>query len=160
MNLGNKIKSLRLKAGLTQEMLANKTFEENVEFLHQQLAVTTDKAKIYNFLAHVYHHRMVSDSSKVSTYVRKALTLNPNIKNCQWLLQKAEGAAARDWNVKNHCVVIDFYKKLVKDNPEELYNYLELIKCYDKMLAVLEEAFGFTEGELIDVVVAKRTTYK
>lgn len=194
MNLGNKIKALRLKAGLTQEMLANafgvsyqtiskwennvcapdiemlprisiyfgtsidelfdltadekfhrienmldfehelpnKTFEEAVEFLQQQLETTADKAKIYNFLAHVYHHRMVSDSSKVSMYVKKALILNPNIKNCQWLLQKAEGATARDWNVKNHSTIIDFYKELVKDNPEELYNYLELM---DNLLA-------------------------
>lgn len=194
MNLGNKIKSLRLKAGLTQEMLANafgvsyqtiskwennicapdiemlprisiyfgtsidelfdltadekfhriekmldlehelpnKTFEEAVEFLHQQLEITADKAKIFNFLAHVYHHRMVSDSLKVSVYAKKALTLNPRFKNCQWLLQKAEGATARDWNVKNHSAIIDFYKELVKDNPGELYNYLELM---DNLLA-------------------------
>lgn len=189
MNLGNKIKTLRLKAGLTQEMLANafnvsyqtiskwennvcapdiemlprisiyfgisidelfdltveekfhrienlldfehelpnKTFDESVDFLHQQLETTADKARIYNFLAHVYHHRIVSDSSKVSTYVKKALMLNPNIKNCQWLLQKAEGAAARDWNIKNHNNIIDFYKELVKNNPKALYNYLELL---------------------------------
>ena len=194
MKLGNKIKALRLKAGLTQEMLANafgvsyqtiskwennvcapdiemlprisiyfgisidelfdltadekfhrienlldfehelpnKTFEEAVDFLHQQLETTADKAKVYNFLAHVYHHRMVSDSSKVSMYVKKALTLNPNIVNCQWLLQKAEGATARDWNIKNHSTIIDFYKELVKDNPEILYNYLQLM---DNLLA-------------------------
>ncbi len=194
MNLGNKIKALRLKAGLTQEMLANefgvtyqtiskwendvcapdiemlprisiyfgisidelfdltadekfhrienmldfehelpnKTFEEAIEFLQQQLEITEDKARVYNFLAHVYHHRMVSDSLKVSMYVRKALILNPDIKNCQWLLQKAEGAIAREWNVKNHSAIIDFYKGLVRDNPEELYNYLELM---DNLLA-------------------------
>lgn len=194
MNLGNKIKALRLKAGLTQEMLANafgvsyqtiskwennicapdiemlprisiyfgtsidelfdltadekfyrienmldfehelpnKTFDEAVEFLHQQLEIAADKARIYNFLAHVYHHRMVSDSSKVSMYVKKALTINPHLMNCQWLLQKAEGATARAWNVKNHSAIIDFYKELVKDNPGELYNYLELM---DNLLA-------------------------
>ena len=189
MNIGNKIKTLRLKAGLTQEMMANafgisyqtiskwennvcapdiemlprisiyfgisidelfdltagekfhrienmldfehelpnKTFEETVEFLHQQLEITSDKARIYNFLAHVYHHRMVSDSAKISKYVRKALAIKPSIDNCQWLLQKAEGATARDWNVKNHNTTIDFYKEIVQDNPGELYNYLELI---------------------------------
>lgn len=189
MNLGYKIKALRLKAGLTQEMLANifgvsfqtiskwennvctpdiemlpriavyfgvsidelfdltvdekfhrienmldyerelpnKTFEEIVEFLYQQLPVTSDQAKIYNFLAHVYHHRMASDSLKVSKYARKALTLNPHTMNCQWLLRKAEGAAARDWKARNHSSVIDFYKELVKENPKELHNYLELM---------------------------------
>lgn len=194
MDLGNKMKTLRLKAGLTQEMLAkafgvsfqtiskwennvcapdiemlpkisiyfgvtidelfdltseekfqriesmldmehelpSNTFAETVDFLQQQLEATADKARIYNFLAHVYHHRMVSDSAKVSKYARKALFLQPDMKNCQWLLQKAEGAAARDWNVKNHSNVIDFYKELVKTHPQELYNYLELM---DNLLA-------------------------
>lgn len=194
MNLGNKIRTLRLRAGCTQEMLANafgvsyqtiskwennvcapdiemlpqisiyfgisidelfdltadekfhrienmldmehelpsKTFDETIEFLHQQLENTANKSKIYNFLAHVYHHRMMSDSSKVSMYAKKALLLEPKIKNCQWLLQKAEGATARDWNVKNHSNIIDFYKELVNNNPKELYNYLELI---DNLLA-------------------------
>lgn len=194
MNLGNKIKVLRLKAGMTQEMLANafgvsyqtiskwennvcapdiemlprisiyfgisidelfdlsaeerirrienmldfeqelpnKTFEENVEFLQQQLDTAEDKSKFYNLLAQVYHHRMMSDSAKVSNYVRKALQINPLLDNCQWLLQKAEGAVARDWNVKNHSGVIDFYKELVKKNPEISNYYLELM---DNLLA-------------------------
>ena len=56
-----------------EQEISNKTFEETVSFLQQQLEVTTDKAKIYNFLAHVYHHRMDSDSVKVSMYAKKAL---------------------------------------------------------------------------------------
>lgn len=188
MDLGNKIKSLRLKAGLTQEMLAsvlgvsfqtiskwennvcapdiemlprisiyfgisidelfdltaddkicriekmldfeqelpNKTFDEYVEFLHSQLSTTTSKAKIYGLLARLYHHRMNSDSFKVSLYTKKALKLDPR-KSYQWLLQKAEGAVARDWNIKNHHEIIDFYKQLIHDYPNELYNYLELM---------------------------------
>jgi len=194
MELGIKIKTLRLRAGLTQEMLAEElgvsfqtiskwensvcapdismlpklsvyfgvtidelfdltaeqrlhriekmldmeqelphsTFAETVDFLNEQLEGEGDKARIYSFLARVYHHRIMSDSEKVSKYARKALKVNAGLKDCQWLLQKTEGAVARDWNIKNHHGVISFYKKLVKDNPKDLYNYLELI---DNLLA-------------------------
>lgn len=206
MNLGSKIRALRLKAGITQEILANefgvsfqtiskwennvcapdiemlprisiyfgisidelfdltadeklhrienmldmehelpnKTFEENIEFLHQQLELTDNAPKIYDFLAHMYHHRMISDSEKVSKYAKKALTMQPGISDCQWLLQKAEGATSRDWIVKNHSGIIEFYKELVNANPEELYNYLELM---DNLLADnrTEEASKYLE---------------
>lgn len=194
MELGNKIKSLRLRAGLTQEMLAEElgvsfqsiskwensictpdismlpklsvffgvtidelfdltteqrlnriehmldmeqelphsTFVETIDFLMEQLDGECDKARIYSFLAHVYHHRIMSDCGKVEKYAHKALRLRPQIKDCQWLLQKASGAAARDFNIKNHYRIISFYKDLVKKNPQASYNYLELI---DNLLA-------------------------
>ena len=34
--------------------------------------------------------------------------------------------------------------------------YDEAIKCYDKILVVLEEYFGFTEGEPVDVIIEKK----
>lgn len=194
MELGNKIKSLRLRAGLTQEMLAEElgvsfqtiskwensvcapdismlpklsvyfgvtidelfdltteqrlhrienmldmeqelphsTFVETEEFLLGLLEGDCDKARINSFLAHLYHHRVLSDCEKVDKYARKAMKLRPDIKGCQWLLQKTEGAVAVDWNVKNHHKVIDFYKELIKDNPKVSRNYLELM---DNLLA-------------------------
>lgn len=194
MELGNKIKTLRLKAGLTQEMLAEElgvsfqtiskwensicapdismlpklsvffgvtidelfdltieqrlyriekmiemgqelsqnTFSETVEVLQNQLEVNDDKAKINSLLAHVYHHRMLSDSSKVSKYARRAMELKPDVKDTQWLLQKAEGANCWDWNVANHHEVISFYKTLVENNPSIGRNYLYLM---DNLLA-------------------------
>lgn len=194
MELGNKIKTLRLKAGMTQEMLAEElgvsfqtiskwensvcapdismlpklsvyfgvtidelfdltteqrlhriekmldmeqelphsTFVETEEFLQGLLDGDCDKARINSFLAHLYHHRVLSDCEKVDKYARKAMRLRPDIKGCQWLLQKTEGAVAVDWNVKNHHKVISFYKELVQDNPKISRNYLELM---DNLLA-------------------------
>ena len=34
--------------------------------------------------------------------------------------------------------------------------YDEAIKCYDEILVVLEESFGFTEGEPVDVIIKKK----
>lgn len=194
MELGNKIKTLRLRAGLTQEKLAEEmgvsfqtiskwensvcapdvsmlpklsvyfgvtidelfdltaeqrlhrienmldmeqelphsTFVETVEFLEGQLETYPDKARINSFLAHLYHHRISSDSEKVSKYVRKAIRLSPDIRDPQWLLQKAEGAAACDWNCRHHHKIIAFYKEIVDTNPELYGNYYALL---DNLLA-------------------------
>ena len=189
MELGNKIKSLRLRAGLTQEMLAEElgvsfqtiskwensvcapdinmlpklsvyfgvtidelfdltteqklhrienmldmeqelphsTFVETADFLQDLLETDYDKARIYSFLAHLYHHRILSDSEKVEKYAQKSMQLRPDIKNCQWLLERAQGAATVDWNIRNHHKVIRFYKELIKENPTVPRNYLELM---------------------------------
>lgn len=194
MELGTKIKALRLRAGMTQEMLAEElgvsfqtiskwengvcapdiamlpklsvyfgvtidelfdmttdqklhrienmldmeselphsTFVETIDYLQELLEKDYDKARINDFLAHVYHHRVLSDCNKVDKYARKALQLCPDIKDCQWLFQKTEGAAICDWNAGNHHRIISFYKELIKDNPTISRNYLELM---DNLLA-------------------------
>lgn len=206
MELGNKIKSLRLKSGMTQEMLATElgvtfqtiskwennvctpdiamlprlsvyfgvtidelfdlttnqklhrienmldleqeiphnTFIEIVDFIKSQLDGECDKGKMYDFLAHIYHHRMISDSEKVKMYVRKALQFKPTLNDVQWLLQKAEGAAVTDWNIRNHSSLISFYRELVKENKNVAHNYLHLI---DNLLADnrIEEANEYLE---------------
>lgn len=194
MELGSKIKSLRLRAGMTQEMLAEElgvsfqtiskwengvcapdimmlpklsvyfgvtidelfdlttdqklhrienmldleselphsTFVETLDYLQGLLEKDCDKAMIYNFFAHMYAHRMASDSEKAAKYVRKAMQLRPDIKNCGWILQKAEGAAICDWNSKHHNRTISFYKELIENKPEVSWNYLRLL---DNLLA-------------------------
>ena len=189
MELGNKIKSLRLKAGLTQEKLADElnvsfqtvskwennvcapditmlpklsvffgvtidelfdltsaqkinrienmldmehelpynTFVETIEFLKEQLEVHEDKGKIYGMIAHVYHHRVVSDCDKVAEYAKKAMREKPEVKDCQWLLDKAEGAVIADWNFANHLKPIRFYTEQVENFPEIARNYLYLM---------------------------------
>ena len=194
MELGSKIKNLRLRAGMTQEMLAEElgvsfqtiskwengvcapdimmlpklsvyfgvtidelfdlttdqklhrienmldleselphsTFIETIDYLQGLLEKDCDKGRINSFFAHVYHHRMASDSEKAAKYAKKAMQIRPDIKDCYWILQKAEGAAICDWNSKQHNKTISFYKKLIKDNPNEAWNYLRLL---DNLLA-------------------------
>lgn len=194
MELGNKIKKLRLRAGLTQETLAEElgvsfqtiskwenevcapdismlpklsvyfgvtidelfdltteqrlhrienmldmeqelphgTFVEVIDFLHEQLEGAVDKARIYNFLAHTYHHRMMSDKEKVSRFTKQAIHLRPNIENCGWMLQTTDKAVSGDWNTKNHHKIINFYKEIIEECPEVAKYYLALI---DNLLA-------------------------
>ena len=194
MELGSKIRSLRLRAGMTQEMLAEElgvsfqtiskwengvcapdimmlpklsvyfgvtidelfdlttdqklhrienmldleselphsTFVETIDYLQGLLEKDCDKGRINSFFAHVYHHRMASDSEKAAKYAKKAMQIRPDIKDCYWILQKAEGAAICDWNSKQHNKTIAFYKELIKNNPEVAWNYLRLL---DNLLA-------------------------
>ena len=197
MDIGNKIKQLRLHAGMTQEQLAAKlgisaqsvskwetavtmpditllpilagelgvsiddlfdltaeqkfhrierrmdieeefteqTFAEYKAFLKGHLEEDQENCRILSLLAHLYHHRMTSDSRKVSQYARKAILLKPEAKDCQWLLQKAEGATCWDWNIANHSAVIDFYKKVIEADtitPKSPMPYYEVM---DNLLA-------------------------
>lgn len=189
MELGNKIKTLRLKAGLTQEKLADQlnvsfqtvskwennvcapdismlpklsvffgvtidelfdlscgqkihriekmldmeheipynTFKETMDFLNEQLEVHEDKGKIYSMIAHMYHHRVVSDCDKVAKYAKKAMREKPEVKDCQWLLDKAEGAVIADWNFANHLKTIQFFMEQVEKFPNIARNYLFLM---------------------------------
>lgn len=194
MELGNKIRSLRLKAGLTQEMLAEalgvsfqsvskwennvcapdiamlpklsvyfgvtidelfdlsveqklrriesmleveaeltySIFTETIAFLKEQLETTNNKGKIYSLLARTYHHRVLSDCVQADKYARKSLQEAPEVKDCQWIFQKTQGAAICDWNVRNHHRIISFYQELIAEHPEGCRNYLELM---DNLLA-------------------------
>ena len=195
MNIGNKIKALRLQSSTTQEILADalgvssqsvSKWENNVcapdisllPAISEFFGVTIDElfdlssdqklnrienmldyekeltdeqfktakefllqikdsydesnparpdGRIESFLAHLYHHRMVSDSRYVSLYTRKAMTRHPAAKEDQWLLVKSEGATVWDWNARQHGSTIEFYRGLVEKNPEIGINYLFLM---------------------------------
>lgn len=178
MDIGNKIKQFRLKAGLTQEQLgtslgisaqsiskwetgitmpditllpllsselgvtideifdltidqklqriekrldieeefSNSVFEEYESFLKNLLEEYDDRRKVLSLLARLYHHRMDADSRKVSKYAREAILIAPEVKDCQWLLEKAEGAVTWDWNCSNHTDIIEFYKKVIESD--------------------------------------------
>lgn len=78
---------------------------------------------------------MEADSLRVSKYGREAILLDPAKKDCQWLLNKAEGHAIWDWNIANHSGAIDFYKKVIaadKIQPKSSLPYYYLI---DNLLA-------------------------
>ena len=180
MELGQKIKQLRFKAGLTQEQLAQSLgvtpqsvskwenaasmpditllpalagefgvsiddlfdlsaeqklqrienrmaleselpgdlFLDYAEYLKEQLNAFPDRGRILGLLARLYHHRMEADAAKVSRYAREAIRLAPGVKDCQWLLQLAEGHQAWDWNCSNHTRAIEFYKGLIMESEE------------------------------------------
>ena len=110
-------------------------FLEYEEYLSDQLSVHDDRRRVLSLLGHLYHHRMESDARKVSRYAREALRLAPELKDCQWLLQRAEGQTAWDWNIANHAKVIDFYKELIEGDKVEPPTPLPYYYLIDNLIA-------------------------
>lgn len=119
----------------TQDELSDKSFKEYEEFLLFQLPYFSDRVKILSLLAHLYHHRMEQDAQKVSKYAREAIMLKPETKDCQWLLQMAEGEHAWDWNVDNSASLIDFYKEVIKNDKTEPKTPLPYYYLLDDLIA-------------------------
>lgn len=99
-----------------EEEFSPSVFSEYEEFLKDRLEDDRGGTRIIDLLAHLYHHRMESDARKVSQYARESIRIKPEIKNCQWLLSKAEGASIWDWNMGNHSAVINFYKEVIDND--------------------------------------------
>jgi tetratricopeptide (TPR) repeat protein len=118
-----------------EEEFSSDVFYEYESFLKTQLDEGDDRRKALSLLAHLYHHRMLSDSRKVSKYAREAISLAPEIKDCQWLLQKAEGAFAWDWNVNNRTSVIEFYKRVIKNGNVEPKSPMPYYEVMDNLIA-------------------------
>lgn len=116
----------------TEEDLPQDVFMEYEEFLKGQLATEQNKKRATGLIAYLYWHRMNSYARKASRYAREGVQAAPNEKDCQWILQKAEGHAVWDWNLANHGKGIEFYRELVEKNPQARLPYLYLL---DNLLA-------------------------
>ncbi len=118
-----------------EEEFSSELFKEYEDFLMSQLDDNNDKARIMELLANLYHHRMESDARRVSKYGREAILMKPEHKNCQWLLQMAEGHCVWDWNIANHSVAIDFYKKVIESDKGEPKTPMPYYYIIDNLLA-------------------------
>ncbi len=127
--------------------LSSDVFREYEEFLTAELDKSDEKYDFISTLAHLYHHRMESDSKRASKYARDAIMMCPEKKDCQWILNKAEGQVAWDWNVGNHAAVIDFYKKVIESDTVEPKTPLPYYYLIDNLIADnrLEEAKGYVD---------------
>ena len=118
-----------------EEEFSPDLFKEYEDFLKSQLDDNNDKARIMELLANLYHHRMESDARRVSKYAREAILMKPEHKNCQWLLQMAEGHCVWDWNIANHSTAIDFYKNVIESDKGEPKTPLPYYYVIDNLLA-------------------------
>ena len=118
-----------------EEEFSSDIFKEYELFLLDLLEEGKEKTRVLSLLAQLYHHRMEADSRRVSKYAREAIMRNPEKKDCQWLLQKAEGASIWDWNIANHSAVIDFYKKVIECDTVEPKTPMPYYEVMDNLIA-------------------------
>ena len=134
LSVNQKMQRIERRLDMEEEFTSD-VFYEYESFLKTQLDEGEDRRKALSLLAHLYHHRILSDSRKVSKYAREAISLAPEIKECQWLLQKAEGAVSWDWNVNNRTSVIEFYKRVIENDHIEPKSPLPYYEVMDNLLA-------------------------
>ena len=118
-----------------EEELPGDVFREYEEFLTGRLCEDEDRGRILSLLGHLYHHRMQADARKVSRYAREAMKLAPEKKDCQWLLNMAEGHFIWDWNVANHAKAIELYKELIANDNVEPPTPLPYYYLLDNLIA-------------------------
>lgn len=132
--------------------LPQDVFWEFEEFLKSQLSAEAHKKRATELLAYLYWHRMNSDAQKASRWAREAVRTAPGEKGCQWILQRAEGHAAWDWNISNHARAVEFYRELVEANPELRLPYYYLLdnliadRRADEAEAVLAKASALQDS--------------
>ena len=118
-----------------QEDLEPDLFREYEDFLKEQIRIGNNSEKATSVLAHLYHHRLETFARKAGTYAREAILQAPEKKECQWILQKAEGSASWDWNTANHSKVIDFYKQVIAEDHIEPKTPLPYMYLIDNLIA-------------------------
>jgi len=77
-------------------------------------------AQLYNKRADEYHRL-------ASPLARKALELLPENKDAHHAVFNAENGPMSDWNCINHHGLIDFYKQVVNNHPDDIRNYFWLL---------------------------------
>lgn len=110
-----------------EEELPQDVFWEYEDFLKGQLGDPQNQKRATNLLAYLYWHRMNSYGQKASRYAKDAIRRCPAEKESQWILQKAAGHAIWDWNMANHTKAIDFYREIVRTNPDAALAYMYLL---------------------------------
>ena len=110
-----------------EDALPQDVFLEYEEFLTAKTAEEPYKKRATELLAYLYWHRMEMFAEKARRFARQAVRAAPGEKGCQWILQKAEGHAAWDWNIANHTAAVDFYRELSAQHPEERLPYMYLL---------------------------------
>lgn len=109
-----------------EEDLPQDVFREYEDYLKEELNDEQHKKRAGDLLAYLYWHMSNSYGRKASRYAKESVRMSPNEKGNNWILCKTDGYAIWDWNMANHTNAIEFYKELVKDNPEAgmAYSYL------------------------------------
>ena len=110
-----------------EEELPRELYWEYEEFLKGQLGAGEHRQRATELIAYLHWHSMNAEGKKAAKYARDAITRAPGEKGCQWVLQKAEGHAAWDWNIANHSGAVDFYRELAERNPETPLPYMYLL---------------------------------
>lgn len=110
-----------------EDFLSREDFDYAQRFLKDRIAADPNDARSLRALAHLYHHRAESYNRKGEVLVKRALELEPTVKEGHSILSYVANGACWDWCSCNHRELIDYYYGFVEKNPDYRSGYLWLL---------------------------------
>ena len=107
--------------------LSRSEFEATESWLRQMCGEKGLGPRATLLLAMLYNKRAKEYLERASPLARRALQLLPGQKEAHNAVFDAEGGAYADWNFVNHHKLIDFYKTIVEEHPDDRRNYYWLL---------------------------------
>lgn len=108
-------------------MLDHREREETERFLQEQRALPESRPRATLLLAALYNRLAEEYHEKAAPLAREALRLNPGEKAAHNAVFDAQRGAYQDWDYTNHHELIDFYKEVVSEHPEDIRSYFWLL---------------------------------
>ena len=131
LSVEQKLTRIENRMDIEEELPAD-VFLEFEAFLKEEKKGKEHEKRATELLARLYWDRMRTYAKKVRIHAKEAILRTPGEKNCQWMLNMAEGHTVYDWNLANHNQAISFYEEVVKENPTTRLPYYYLV---DNLLA-------------------------
>ena len=110
-----------------EDFLSRADFDYAERFLKDRIAADPNDARALRELAHLYHHRAESYNRKGEVLVKRALELEPTVKEGHSILSFVANGSCWDWCSCNHRELIDYYYDFVEKNPDYRSGYLWLL---------------------------------
>lgn len=96
--------------------------------------------QVYELLAELENHLAENHLERAADYAKEALRRDPQLRDAHQELVEAMGGRFPDWNVANHCALIDWYEDYLEREPQCLAGYMWLM---DQLL----DDYRFDEAE-------------
>lgn len=96
-------------------------------FLLEKAAREPQNGRPHELLSDMENHIAREHRSKAAEYAMLALERDPKLREA-WgeLLYGMEGKLP-DWNATNHCALIDYYERYIKDHPNSRNAYMDIM---------------------------------
>ena len=107
--------------------LSEEDFRNAESYLKDSMGKETLVGEATLLLAQLYNKRANEYHELAAPLARRALELLPGRKDAHNAVFDAENGPYQDWNCINHHALIDFYKQVVRNHPEDIRNYFWLL---------------------------------
>ena len=107
--------------------LSEEDFRQAESYLKESMGKEKLEGEAVLLLAQLYNKRADEYHELASPLARRALRMLPGRKDAHNAIFDAEKGPYQDWNAINHHGLIDFYKQVVREHPEDIRNYFWLL---------------------------------